>query len=141
MSNKTQSNNILDNLDLVIENLNEGVIILDLKGKILKVNKALLVIGGFKESDLIGKNAMKLIKIFPMKSLKKIVASFTHAAKGYSADRYRVEAKTKQGKKRIIELSTSLIKKKGKSIGAAVVIRDVSMILEYQKQLILGNKK
>ncbi|MBU1164187.1 PAS domain S-box protein [Patescibacteria group bacterium] len=133
MPNKTPSNNILENLDLVIENLNEGVIIINLSGKILKVNRTLLEIGHYKRSDLEGKNAMKLVKIFPLKSLKKIIASFTHAAKGYSADRYRVEAKTKEGNKRIIELSTSLIEKNNKAIGIAVVVRDVTMILEYRK--------
>jgi len=135
MVNKSQSNNLLDNLDLVFENLNEGVILIDLKGKILKVNQTLLNIGGYKREELVGKNAMKLISIFPMKSLKKFVASFGHAAKGFSADRYRVEAKTRQGKIRTLELSTSLIKKEGRSIGIAVVIRDVTTMLDYQNEL------
>lgn len=123
---KEEESYLLDNLDFVLDNLNDGLLLINLKGKILKINKALLAMGGYSQSDLLGKNAMKLASIFPPVSLKRIARSFLDAAKGVPNDRYNLEAKTKAGEPRIIEVSNSLIKKNGKKIGIVVVVRDIT---------------
>ncbi|MBN1779149.1 MAG: PAS domain S-box protein [Candidatus Buchananbacteria bacterium] len=129
------SHELLENLDLVFDRLNDGLLLIELNGQIVKVNEALLKMGGYKREDLEGKNAMKLIKIFPPASLKKIVGSFADAMKGVPSDRYAIEAKTIKGEARVLELSNSLIKKQGRTIGVAVSIRDVTNKINLEGQL------
>ena len=90
---------LLENLDLVFDKLNDGLVLLDLDGKILKINNALLDMGGYKREELVGKNAMKLMRIFPLKSLKKMINAFSNVIKGIQVDPYQVEAKTKKNEK------------------------------------------
>lgn len=132
---ENNKNYLTELLDTVIDNLYDGFIVMDLSGKILRVNKALLQMGGYTEDELVGKNAMKLVSIFPAKSLKKIGESFLDAVRGIKADHYTLEAKDKSGNLRILELNNSLIVDNGKKIAIAVIIRDVTEIEINKKQL------
>lgn len=140
MINKKEKNNqeenyLKENFDSVLDSLNDGFLLIGLTGKILKINKALLAMGGYNESDVLGKNAMKLVSIFPAASLKKIAASFLDAVKGVPSDRYNLDAKTKDGIPKIIEVSNSLIKKNGKTIGIVVIARDVTEIKKDKSKI------
>ena len=78
-----KKDNLLENLGLIFDNLNDGLALLSLNGKILKVNQILLKIGGYKRQDLEGKNAMKSEKsdvvlldlVMPKKDGFKVLAS------------------------------------------------------------------
>ena len=70
----------------------------------------MLKLGDYSEEDLVGRSAMKLMKIFPPQSLKKIAASFVDAVKGVPGDRYELEAKTRKGELRTIEVSNAKLR-------------------------------
>ncbi len=121
-----EENGLLDNLELVLDRLNDGLVLLSMSGKILYINEFLLELGGYDRKDIQGKNVMKLAGVFSAGSLKKIIGSFSKARKGVKSERYEVEANTKKGGKKTLDLSTSLVKNDGRAMGIAVVIRDLS---------------
>ncbi|MFA6215428.1 MAG: PAS domain-containing protein [Patescibacteria group bacterium] len=133
--NKNELDQISYLLDLVIDNLNDGFLLISLTGKILSVNQALVDMGGYVKTDLVGKNAMKLANIFTFKGLKKIASSFVDAQKGIPGDRYTLEARTKSGEPRVIEVSNSLIKKDGRNLAIVVVVHDVTVDKKNQDRL------
>lgn len=132
---------LLENLDLVFDNLNDGFLLISLTGKILAANKAILRLGGYKKEEILGKNAMRLVKIFPAKSLKRIASSFLDAAKGIPGDKYELEAKTKTGQIKMLELSNSLIMNGQKKLGVVVAIRDITHRVDFEKELEESEKR
>jgi len=126
---------LLENLDLVFNKLGDGLLFLDTKGKILKLNQAVLDLSGYKKEELIGSNVFKLTKIFPSKSLKKIILIFAEVLKGKSIDLYTIEVKTRQGELKIIEVNTSVLKQNNKVGMIVVVIRDITGRVNLEKEL------
>ena len=119
-------NDLISNLGLTFEQLNDGLLFLNPDGKILRVNKKLLELGSYRESDLVGKNFMRLSKIFLSQDSKRITEFFINTVKGASVDQYKFEAKTRVGKLKIFELKSSLIKNDKIILGVIVLIRDVT---------------
>lgn len=117
---------LIKNLELVFDHLHDGLVLLSVAGKILYINDFLLDLGGYTRQELLGKNAIKLANIFSPTILKKFAASFLKVGTGVDSEQYEVEAKTKNGGKKTLELVTSVVKKDGKILGVAVVARDPS---------------
>src|SRR3989339_680591 len=126
MTSVEEKKELFPNCNFLINNINDAVIILDLKGNIIRINEPLLKLGGYEREEIEGKMATELIKVFPPKSLAKITKSFLDAARGVPSDRYELEARTKSGEKKIIEVSNSLVKESGVGKFVVVVARDVT---------------
>ncbi|MFA6410797.1 MAG: PAS domain-containing protein [Candidatus Buchananbacteria bacterium] len=126
MNQPIEKYNFEHDLETIFDKISDGILFLSLTGKILRVNKALLDLGGYTQSDLLGKNALKLSGILTSDSLKKIGKSFLDAARGVPKDLYQIQAKDKKGRIHNLEISNTLIRKDNQSVGIVVVIRDVT---------------
>ncbi|MBN1254210.1 MAG: PAS domain S-box protein [Deltaproteobacteria bacterium] len=102
-----------------------GIAIFDMTGKILRVNKQILEVGKYTEKEIVGKR-IELLKMFPKKSIAKMLANFTKLISGKNVPPFDVEVHTKGGEKLITELHGFLLKKKKRAAGMVGIMHDVT---------------
>lgn len=117
----------------IFENVNDVIIYVDKRGKILNVNEKVEDIIGHKREELLGRNILKFGIIGP-KNLPKISKMFFESVR--KGDVFRagdrpinlmeLELKHKNGSTVFVESSTSIIKKGGKTEGFLTIIRDIT---------------
>lgn len=115
------------NIEL-IRNFNSStdiIIEIDLKGNIIRVNKAFEKILGFSTKDIIGKS-FKNLKFISKKSILKIAKAVVNSLLKRKVEKYEIEVITKLGKMKIGEVVSNRIEEKGKLIGLQAVIRDIT---------------
>jgi diguanylate cyclase (GGDEF)-like protein/PAS domain S-box-containing protein len=114
-----------EELAAIFNDVRDGIALVNMTGKILKINKRITEVTGYTEKDLIGKRFTHL-KMASAKSMAKMISAFVKTAAGQQVPRYEVEGYTKTGEKRIGEIYGSLLRKKGKVAGIVVVMRDIT---------------
>lgn len=119
----------------LFSNAKDGILLLNLKGKILDANSNFLKITGYEKSDIIGKDILYLAKIFNISS-KKVISNFKEflASKNFHSDWLIT---TKEGKRIYVTIFPSFIKSSERKIGVSVIISDVTK----QKKTELALKK
>jgi len=103
----------------------EGIIITDLKAKIIEVNKAMLkMYGTNNKEDLVGKSSFDLI--VPENREKAFAGMKKVMEKGYAKDR-KYHVATKDGRKLPVEMSISIMKGvDSEPIGFVGIVRDIT---------------
>jgi PAS domain S-box-containing protein len=114
-----------EELEAIFNDVRDGIALVNMTGKIVKINKRITEVTGYTERDLIGKRFTHL-KMATAKSMAKMISAFVKTAAGQEVPRYEVEGYTKTGEKRIGEIYGSLLQKQGKVAGIVVVIRDIT---------------
>jgi diguanylate cyclase (GGDEF)-like protein/PAS domain S-box-containing protein len=114
-----------EELEAIFNDVRDGIALVNMSGKIVKINKRITEVTGYNEKDLVGKRFTHL-KMATAKSMAKMIAAFAKTAVGRQVPRYEVEGYTKTGEKRIGEIYGSLLRKKGKVAGVVVVMRDIT---------------
>ena len=109
----------------IMDSVKDGVVLLDLKGKITTINKSVTEVAGYTAEDIVGKRLTHL-KMFPPKSIATMFTAFTHVISGQQPPPYEVEVYTKTGEKLFVEIHGSLLRKEGKKAGVVAVLRDVA---------------
>ncbi len=122
-----------DELNAIFNGANDGIVLLDKTGKILRINKYIVEIGGYTEEEILGKR-FSALKMFPKKSMSKMITVFGKLIKGQEIS-YEVEAKTKKGEKKIIEVHNSFVKKEGKVKGVIAILRDITKRKKSEEEL------
>ncbi len=112
-----------EELGIIFDGIRDGIALLDMTGKIIKINKRLVEVGGYSEEESIGKR-FKLLKMFPAKSITKMLSAFTKVVSGQKVPPFEVVAHTKKGEKKILEIRSFLLRKQGKAVGVVVGMRD-----------------
>jgi diguanylate cyclase (GGDEF)-like protein/PAS domain S-box-containing protein len=114
-----------EELEAIFNKVRDGIVLLDLTGKIIKINKRIAEVTGYSEKYIVGKR-FNFFKNFPPTSIAKMTAAFIKAAAGQRVPPFDVIGYTKTGEKRIGEVYGSLLKKKGKAVGVLVVMTDIT---------------
>ena len=114
-----------EELEAIFNNAMDGIALVNMTGKIIKVNKRILEVSGYTEQELVGKR-FTLLKMATAKSMAKMIAAFTKTIAGQRVPPYEVEGYMQTGEKRIGEIYGSLLRKKGKAAGVVVVLRDIT---------------
>lgn len=109
----------------IFDGANNGIVVLDMTGKLIRVNKYVLDIGGYSEEELVGKR-FNLLKMFPPKSLVKMISVFSKIKKGKDVPPYEMELFVKSGKKKTVEVRNSLLRKKGRVVGVIAIMTDIT---------------
>jgi PAS domain S-box-containing protein len=118
---------------LLFEKANEGIINMDMKGKILDVNTKFSKITGFSPGNLIGKGPVELAQLFQV-NVKQVASKFSGFLRG-QLKRSVWTITTKDNRKIDITVHPSLIKKGNKKIGISVLIIDITQQKEAELAL------
>ena len=114
-----------EHLREIIDCVKDGIVILDLTGKITTINKSVTEVAGYTTEDIVGKRLTRL-KMFPPKSIATMFTAFTRVVSGQQPPPYEVEVYTKTGEKLVAEIHGSLLRKGGEKAGVVAVLRDVT---------------
>jgi len=110
----------------IFENVSDIVSYLDVRGRILDVNSRVEAVLGYKREEIIGKHFASLGLIRP-KNLPTISRLFAYSIRrGKAERRMELELKHKNGRKVVVEVGTSFIRKDGKIEGVVNIFRDIT---------------
>jgi PAS domain S-box-containing protein len=123
-----------EDLRAIFNGVGDGIALIDMTGKVIKVNKRIIEIGGYTEDEVIGKR-LGLFKMFPPPSLAKILSNFAKLIAGQQVPPFDVEVYTKAGEKLDVEMRGSLLRKKGKVVGMIGVMRDITERKRAEEQI------
>ena len=118
----------------IFENVNDVVVRLDKRGKIIDANKRVEDYFGYKPDEIIGKYFTKL-GVLSTKDLPKMVKLFGEIAKGKPLTSIELEVKHKDGSIAHLEANTTLVKKDSKIEGTIAIIRDVTKRKKDEEKL------
>jgi len=113
-----------DELNVVFNCANDGLVLCDKTGKILRVNKYIVEIGGYAEEEFVGKR-LNALKMLPLKSISKMTTIFSKLIKGQEIS-FEAEVTTKKGEMKVVEIHNSFLKKEGKVERVVAVLRDIT---------------
>lgn len=127
----------------LIESMDEGVLLTDMDGIILKANKAFEGMTGYKEEDVLGKDSRELAKELIIKDhldrALKILEEKT--LEGKSEKAMDVQIESKEGKRKWISLKSSFIEdEKGRPLNLAIA-RDITEMKNVSDALESNRKK
>lgn len=114
-----------EELNVIFNCSKDGIALLDKTGRVIKINKTLIELGGVKESEIIGRR-IEILKMFTPASIIKMVSAFARTLSGLPVPPYEVEATGAGGKKIIAEIHGSIGYQRGESIGVVAVLRDIT---------------
>ncbi len=123
-----------EELEAIFNNVMDGIALVNMTGKIIKVNKRILQVSGYTEKELVGRR-FTFLKMATAKSMAKMIAAFAKTIAGQKVPPYEVEGHMQTGEKRIGEMYGSLLRKKGRPVGVVVVLRDVTARKHAEEQL------
>jgi PAS domain S-box-containing protein len=129
-----------EELEAIFNQVRDGIIVLDLTGKIIKINKRITDNTGYTEEDLVGKRFNHL-KMFTPQSIAKMLFNFSKSLAGIEILPYEVEGHSKNGEKRIAEISGALLRKNGKPAGVVTVMRDITERKQSEEALRESERK
>ena len=118
---------------LLFANASEGIITLDIKGKLLDVNTKFSHMTGYAVDELVGKSALDLARLFRV-STRQVTSKFAGFVEGRTK-RSDWTITTRDGEKLDITVFPSVIKKESKNIGISVMITDVTEQKKVQEAL------
>lgn len=129
-----------EELKAIFNDVRDGIALVDMTGKVTKINKRLIEVGGYTEEEIIRKQ-FDLLEMFTPQSIAKMLSAFTEAISGQTVPPYEVEAYTKAGEKKNVEIHGSLLRKRGQAVGVVVVMRDITERVRAEEALRESEKR
>ena len=114
-----------EELNAIFNGSKDGIALLDKTGRVIKINKTLIELGGVKENEIIGRR-IEILKMFTPASIVKMVSAFARTLSGLPVPPYEVEVTGAGGKKMIVEIHGSIGYRRGESIGVVAVLRNIT---------------
>ena len=109
---------------MLVDNANDIVATFDLKGRFTSVNPAIERILGFAPAEVIGRSLRRHV---PQEQLHTHVEMLNRKIQGAPSTQYEVEALTKVGVRRVLEVNSTLIADAtGKPVAIHAIARDVT---------------
>jgi PAS domain S-box-containing protein/putative nucleotidyltransferase with HDIG domain len=112
-------------LQAVFDSVREGIAVFDLTGRLLRVNRRILEVGGYSPDELIGKSFDQLF-MFGSDDITRMASVFAPVLAGLDSPPLELEVETKFGDKLVLEARVSPLKKIDEVIGSIAVIRDIT---------------
>lgn len=130
----------LNELESIFENVREGIVLIDLKGKVLKVNKRIIEVSGFSENEVVGRR-FALLRMFPLKYRIQMYTKFTKELAGVETPPLEVEGYNKAGEKVDVEIHGSIINIKGKGKVVVAILRVITERRKLENELRKSEEK
>jgi PAS domain S-box-containing protein/putative nucleotidyltransferase with HDIG domain len=126
-----------EELRAILDGARDGIVVLDLMGRVVRVNRYIREIGGYAEDEFIGKQ-IDALEMFPPPSLAKILSAFRKLETGQDLPPYEVEVHLKTGERRMVEIHSSLLKGNGRVEGIVAILRDITERKRAEEELKQG---
>ncbi|MBW2038229.1 MAG: PAS domain S-box protein [Deltaproteobacteria bacterium] len=126
--------NAEEELKAIFDGVKDGIALLDITGKVIKINKRVVEVGGYTEEEIVGKR-LKLLKMFTPPSIAKMLSVFAKTISGQQVPPFEVEVYTKNGEKLNLEIHGSLFKKGEKVVGVVAITRDITERKKAEEEL------
>lgn len=104
----------------------DGVLLIDLKGKVTAVNEAFLKATGFSKEEIVGKHFTRLPTAHDTKDALQFLKLFSSFGKGGKIPPVEFPYRRKDGTTRWVEAHPALQIEGGKNVGVQVVLRDIT---------------
>ena len=112
-------------LQAVFDSVRDGIAVFDLTGKLMKVNKRILEVGGYAVDEIVGRSFHEL-DMFGSQDITKMMTVFAPILSGTEASPLELEVTTKSGQRLILEVRVSPLKKGDEVVGSIAVLRDIT---------------
>lgn len=114
-----------EELQAIFDNARDGIALFDLEGRLLKVNKRVLEVGGYTTDEISGKT-FDLLEMFTPESIERMFTAKDMILSGKEVPVFECEACTKSGRKLNLEIHVSPFFLKGKRLGSVSIMRDIT---------------
>jgi PAS domain S-box-containing protein len=133
--------NAEDYMNLILNEVSDLVLFLDLKGKIIDINKAGLKFSGFQREEIIGRYFWRIPGVFSKKNISIYIKAFKDAIRGKETKYFTASLKDKKGKKHIMTFSVFPKKINGKIKHIEVISKDITELenIKYHYDFISQN--
>ncbi len=128
-----------EELEAIFNGANSGIAVLDKTGKIIRVNRRVKEVAGYSDKEIIGKR-FSLLKMFPPRSIKKMLSVFNKLRKGQDVLPYEMELYTRKGEKIIVEVRNSLLRKNGRFEGVIAILTDITKQRQAEAEVLKQSK-
>jgi PAS domain S-box-containing protein len=126
----------------IFSTMADSIILVDLEGKIIKVNRSLVELSGYSEKELVGKSIRQIVQ--QAKVLNKENATpqiIAQLRKLREIRNYEITFYTKSGEKKTVSLSCSVVSNNtGQDVGATLVLHDITLRKEIEQKLIKAER-
>jgi len=126
-------------LSTIFNSVRDGLIFLDKRRRILKVNSRGTEISGYTQEELIGR-PFSAMKMFTKEDLILIVDNINKVIAGIQVSSTSHEIITKKGKRLYVEALTQPVRKNGRIVGSIVVIRDITERKQVEEERLKAQK-
>jgi PAS domain S-box-containing protein/putative nucleotidyltransferase with HDIG domain len=112
-------------LQAVFDSVRDGIAVFDLTGRLMRVNKRILEVGGYSADEIIGRSFGEL-DMFGSQDIAKMASVFAPVLSGLEAPPLELEVTTKSGQRLVLETRVSPLKKDSVVVGSIAVVRDIT---------------
>jgi PAS domain S-box-containing protein len=114
-----------EELQAIFDSSGNGIALLDLEGRVIRVNKRILEVGGYDVEDISGKS-LDLLKMFTPESIERMLAVMGMVLSGHEVTTFECELCTKSGIKMSLEINVGPFFLKGQLFGLVAVMTDIT---------------
>ncbi|MDM7999500.1 MAG: PAS domain S-box protein [Dehalococcoidia bacterium] len=123
-----------EQMQAIFDGVRDAIVILDMAGKIVRVNNRVTEILGHGGADLVGKQ-FALLRMFPPSRAAEMFSAQARTLAGHDVPPFEIEAIADSGRKLDVEVRMSPMKRESKVAGAIVVIRDITKRRQAEEKL------
>lgn len=121
----------------LVENSNDAIFALNSRGRFTFLNRKMEEVTGYNAKELLGRH---FGDILTPKSAERAIKNFNKAMKGEHIPVYEMEWLTKNGEKKIIEVSGSSVYRGSKIVGRQIIARDITEKKRLEEKLAQSEK-
>jgi PAS domain S-box-containing protein len=109
----------------LFEKSNDGLVFVDLSGRILDINQKLVHMAERTKEDVVGKSFLEL-GLISSKDVPALVDRLRQNAMGKPTESFEFEIGEENSEKKSIEINSVLIRKENMPLGSLVIVRDIT---------------
>jgi len=118
----------------LFEKANDGLVYVDLSGRIVDVNQKAAEIAQKRKEDIVGRSFLEL-GLVSAKNLPVLVERLKQQTMGKPTERFEFEIERENGEKRLIDISSTFIQKNNTPTGSLAIVRDITEGKKLEKSL------
>lgn len=121
----TEELGLLDQLEALLNSNADGLALTDVRGEIIRTNKALTAITGYSEEEVLGRH-LETLDMFDNGAAAEVLHRFIISISGRQMSPFRVRALSKAGEQLDLEIEFSAWRRMDHVVGVIATVREVA---------------